>query len=355
MKALRVTLATMTLAALLGLAGWSESTGSGALVAGQPQAAQSRGGKPAEHGFEVWIADQSDTRPGFGGQILIYEGARLYRKHAGAGPADRPARSRRRASPTLCRAATGRNPVRPHMILFNNEHTHAVLSFVASGHVVIFDAEVAHAAEVLRDDRGQHGNPAGACGVSGAGRLLHPGRQPERQAAGAHRHQLQDQHLHPQSRRHARSGDVHDAQRAGRASTRTCGRSTGRSARSSIRAALRIRHAARRRPVRGRRHDHADGHRRRVRQGDGERQRLRRHRGAGPHVHQLGRQPGERVVRPIRIIPTSTGSTSTGFRCPAIRRSNAAQHPRAGARAVARAGCPTRTASRRPSATAISG
>jgi DNA-binding beta-propeller fold protein YncE len=41
----------------------------------------------------------------------------------------------------LCRASTGRNPVRPHMVQFNNEHTHAVLSFVASGHVVIFDAE----------------------------------------------------------------------------------------------------------------------------------------------------------------------------------------------------------------------
>ena len=26
-------------------------------------------------GFEVWIADQSDTRPGFGGQLLVYEGA----------------------------------------------------------------------------------------------------------------------------------------------------------------------------------------------------------------------------------------------------------------------------------------
>jgi hypothetical protein len=38
-------------------------------------------------------------------------------------------------------AATGRNPVRPHMIQFNSEHTHAVVSFVASGHVVIFDAE----------------------------------------------------------------------------------------------------------------------------------------------------------------------------------------------------------------------
>ena len=31
-------------------------------------------------GFEVWIADQSDTRPGFGGQLLVYEGAHLMGK-----------------------------------------------------------------------------------------------------------------------------------------------------------------------------------------------------------------------------------------------------------------------------------
>jgi len=91
-------------------------------------------------GFEVWLADQSDTRPGYGGQLLIYEGSDLMGQNAerakpiermdlGAGAAD------------LCRVATGRNPVRPHMIAFNREHTHAVLSFVASGHVVIFDAE----------------------------------------------------------------------------------------------------------------------------------------------------------------------------------------------------------------------
>ena len=36
---------------------------------------------------------------------------------------------------------TGANPVRPHMLLFNATHTHAILSFVVSGHVVIFDAE----------------------------------------------------------------------------------------------------------------------------------------------------------------------------------------------------------------------
>ena len=108
-----------------------------ALVAQAPQA---RDGAARRRGFEVWLADQSDTRPGFGGQLVIYEGSDLMSQNAasakpierldlGAGAAD------------LCRAATGRNPVRPHMLAFNREQTHAVLSFVASGHVVIFDAE----------------------------------------------------------------------------------------------------------------------------------------------------------------------------------------------------------------------
>lgn len=91
-------------------------------------------------GFEVWIADQSDTRPGFGGQLLVYEGGDLMGAVAAqAKPIARLDLAAETAD--LCRSATGRNPVRPHMILFNNEHTHAVVSFVASGHVVIFDAE----------------------------------------------------------------------------------------------------------------------------------------------------------------------------------------------------------------------
>ena len=82
-------------------------------------------------GFEVWIADQSDTRPGYGGQLLVYEGAHLMGASAeNATPIVRLDLGAETAD--VCRAATGRNPVRPHMILFNNEHTHAVLSFVAS-------------------------------------------------------------------------------------------------------------------------------------------------------------------------------------------------------------------------------
>jgi hypothetical protein len=92
------------------------------------------------HGrFEVWLADQSDTRPGFGGQLLIYEGSHLMgRAAADVKPIVRLDLGAETAD--LCRARTGRNPVRPHMILFNTRHTHAVVSFVASGHVVIFDA-----------------------------------------------------------------------------------------------------------------------------------------------------------------------------------------------------------------------
>jgi hypothetical protein len=90
--------------------------------------------------FEVWIADQSDTRRGFGGQLLIFEGSDLMGNDAAnATPILRMDLGAETAD--VCRAATGRNPVRPHMILFNKEHTHAVVSFVASGHVVIFDAE----------------------------------------------------------------------------------------------------------------------------------------------------------------------------------------------------------------------
>lgn len=94
---------------------------------------------PSRGGFEVWLADQSDTRAGFGGQLLIYEGSDLMgRSAAHAKPRVRVDLGAETAD--LCRARTGRNPVRPHMILFNTRHTHAVLSFVASGHVVIFDA-----------------------------------------------------------------------------------------------------------------------------------------------------------------------------------------------------------------------
>jgi hypothetical protein len=131
-RANRVT--TVLLAALI-VSAWASQRAVRPLAAAGTAMEDDRGASP----FEVWIADQSDTRPGFGGQLLIYEGSDLM-GHAAAKA--RPIRRLDLGAETaaLCFAATGRNPVRPHMILFNKPYTHAILSFVASGHVVIFDA-----------------------------------------------------------------------------------------------------------------------------------------------------------------------------------------------------------------------
>lgn len=118
----------------VGGAGWTVAR----TVAGPPSEVRAATPNQAAR-FEVWTADQSDTRPGFGGQILIYQGADV------TGPTAAKATPLRidlgAETADLCRAATGRDPVRPHMLLFNRDHTHAVLSFVASGHVVVFDAQ----------------------------------------------------------------------------------------------------------------------------------------------------------------------------------------------------------------------
>ncbi|MGH2601751.1 MAG: hypothetical protein ACRDJ9_20505, partial [Dehalococcoidia bacterium] len=44
------------------------------------------------------------------------------------------------AARTLCLEQTGSAPRRPHMFFFNSTHTHVVLAFVASGHVLFMDA-----------------------------------------------------------------------------------------------------------------------------------------------------------------------------------------------------------------------
>jgi hypothetical protein len=57
----------------------------------------------------------------------------------------------------LCMAETGANPVRPHMLLFDSAHEHAVLSFVASGHVVVFDAQTREPMDCVRTSVGAGG------------------------------------------------------------------------------------------------------------------------------------------------------------------------------------------------------
>lgn len=109
---------------------------------------------------EVWLVDQSDS-PGlaYGGTLYIYDGEDL----------DDPATAVPREHidlggevSAMCNAATGANPVRPHMLLFDSEHAHAVLSFVASGHVAILDAESRRPVACIRTTQSPTGRQAHA-------------------------------------------------------------------------------------------------------------------------------------------------------------------------------------------------
>lgn len=107
--------------------------------------------------FEVWLVDQSNSNGKiFGGTIHIYDGADLNGKAAASStPTDVLDLSG--ATSALCLASTGANPVRPHMLLFNATHSHAILSFVASGHVVIFHAATRTPVACIRTSPGAGG------------------------------------------------------------------------------------------------------------------------------------------------------------------------------------------------------
>src|SRR5687768_10279406 len=106
--------------------------------------------------FEVWLVDQSNS-PGLthGGAIYIYQGDTLMGESASSAV---PAKiDLGGATTALCATKTGASPVRPHMIFFNSTGTHAVLAFVASGHVVFFDARTRRPLDCLRMSPGAGG------------------------------------------------------------------------------------------------------------------------------------------------------------------------------------------------------
>ena len=114
--------------------------------------AESRGAGRAE----VWLVDQSNSAAGYGGRIHIFAAPDLMGAAAStAAPTDVIDLAGTTAA--LCQATTGANPVRPHMLFFNPSHSHAVLAFVASGHVVIFDAETRLPVACLRASAGAGG------------------------------------------------------------------------------------------------------------------------------------------------------------------------------------------------------
>ncbi len=109
--------------------------------------------------YEVWIVDQSDSDHvgRFGGTLYVFDGAELEAPSPGSVlPRDRVDLGGGTA--TLCREETGADPVRPHMLLFNREGTHAVLSFVVSGHVAILDAERREPVACFRTEAGAGGS-----------------------------------------------------------------------------------------------------------------------------------------------------------------------------------------------------
>jgi hypothetical protein len=99
--------------------------------------------------FEVWTIDQSNSRdenangslvdPGdSGGTLYVYRGADLEGRHAARAVPD--VIDLGGAARDLSVARTGTAPIRPHMLTFSPDHTHAIVTFVASGHVLFLDA-----------------------------------------------------------------------------------------------------------------------------------------------------------------------------------------------------------------------
>lgn len=86
----------------------------------------------------MWLVDQSDSfGKTYGGTIYIYEGSDLNGRDASSATPD--VLDLGGATASRCLADTEANPVRPHMLSFNATHSHAILTFVASGHVVVFE------------------------------------------------------------------------------------------------------------------------------------------------------------------------------------------------------------------------
>jgi hypothetical protein len=106
---------------------------------------------------EVWIVDQSNTTGlGYGGAIYIFDAPSLMGDAASAA-VPTAVIDLSGATAALCASSTGAHPVRPHMLFFNSRHSHGVLAFVASGHVVIFDAEAREPVACLRASPGAGG------------------------------------------------------------------------------------------------------------------------------------------------------------------------------------------------------
>jgi hypothetical protein len=104
---------------------------------------------------EVWSIDQSESAgKNYGGTIYIWKSKDLERvnKEALAEKVDLGG-----AASEMCLAQTGANPVRPHMLTMNKANTHAIISFVASGHVLFMNARTREPLTCIRTSVGSTG------------------------------------------------------------------------------------------------------------------------------------------------------------------------------------------------------
>ena len=117
-----------------GLSHLTVAIAAGALVG----AGVGTGGLAPASAYEVWLTDQSDTGKESGGFLYIYDGAALAANPAAAKPAVTIDLSGE--INTFCEAATKKPVRRPHMLFFNKNQDHAIISFL-SGHVLFMDAK----------------------------------------------------------------------------------------------------------------------------------------------------------------------------------------------------------------------
>lgn len=124
-----------------------------------PGMAATRAGSPqvGSRGYEVWAIDQSNS-PGltYGGTLYIWNGHDLENMN---GPTPPPVEriDLAGAAATLCMAQTGANPVRPHMMAMSPTQSHAVISFVASGHILFVRAATRTPVACIRASAGAGG------------------------------------------------------------------------------------------------------------------------------------------------------------------------------------------------------
>jgi hypothetical protein len=106
------------------------------------------GAQPGGHreapAFEVWLIDQEDRFNTGTGTLHVFDGEELTEDAASASAETIDLGGDVR---TLCEQETGTTPTRPHMLVFNGGdddgaggNTHAVIAYVASGHIAFLDA-----------------------------------------------------------------------------------------------------------------------------------------------------------------------------------------------------------------------